>query len=617
MIGLLNLYRKVAIVLFFFVSSITRVAAHNIDSIQFKAAANTSLWSALLHFESGYFSSERSAIHDPDYFYSPQGMYNREAELMATLQAFTDDPQQQCRFPARTRYLQRYFSDITPQPCPEFDDFATVVNAQSLSLMYASGYLGNPASMYGHVFLKFNNPRQHALLDNTFNYGARFPANENPFVYIAKGIFGGYDGYFANQEYHHQTLTYNQTELRDLWEYQLNIPQQDVELILAHLWELEHVPMTYYFFKQNCAYQLARLLEAILNVDLIAPGKIWVMPYDLIMMLDRQDNRSLIHEVYFHRSRQESLYSKYAQLSFDEQTELTNLLQLSAEDAQARLLNLPQHSAKRIIDTLYDYYAYLESRHNQLTDKQSSMRTVALDTRLQLPAGKSDFIEVTKTPPHYAQDTSLLQISQRYDRQRGASITGRFRANYYDLLSVNSGRIPFSELSTFDLKATHYFNNDRTRLEELTLLRIINLNAAKTGLPEDTGYAWKVATGYQTFRLDPGLESAFYSEGFLGKSLAFNQDTAVYAALSGLLTSKNSLGGYVAVGPEVGGVMQVSPFYAVSFALQHQQFINDWSSQRTTVQLEQRFFNHKRFDMRSLIRYDQQVEYSVAISFYY
>lgn len=613
----MSYFLNITIVITCLLSSLSTFAAERHNTSLIHSLANGMMWSALLHFESRFFSSERSAIHDPDYFYSPQGMYNREAELMATLQAFTDDPQQQCRFPARARYLQRYFSDITPQRCPEFDDFATVVNAQSISLMYASGYLGNPASMYGHVFLKFNNPQQHTLLDNTFNYGARFPPNENPFVYIAKGIFGGYDGYFANQEYHHQTLTYNQTELRDLWEYQLNISQQDVELILAHLWELEHVPMTYYFFKQNCAYQLARLLEAVLHVDLIASGKIWVMPYDLIMMLDRQDNRSLIHEVYFHRSRQESLYSKYAQLSFDEQAELTTLLQLSAEDAQARLLNLPQHNAKRIIDTLYDYYAYLESRNDQLTHEQRAMRTVALDTRLQLPVGRSDFIEITKTPPHYAQDTSLLQISQRYDRQFGASITGRFRANYYDLLSVNSARIPFSELSTFDLRATHYFKNEKTRLEELTLLRIINLNAAKTGLPADTGYAWKVAAGYQRLRLDSGLEGAVYSEGFLGKSFAFNQDTAVYAALSGLLTSKNSLGGYIAVGPEVGGVMHVSPFYAVAFSLQHQSFTNDWSKQRTTAQLEQRFFNHKRFDMRSLIRYDRQVEYSIAISFYY
>lgn len=584
--------------------------------------AQSRTWSRLLHFEADLLSSPRSAISTDHFFFSAQGQTDREAELLATLEAFTLDPQQQCRFPARSRYLHQHFPHLPTVICHEFDNFLTAINAQSLSLLYASGYLGNPASMYGHVFIKFNNTQQEMLLDNTYNYGARFPADENPFVYIGKGIFGGYQGYFANQEFHHQTLIYNQTELRDLWEYKLALSQDQIEFLLAHLWELENISMSYYFFKQNCAYQLAHLLEMVLDVELLAPGKIWVMPYDIIMMLERNERQQetqspLIAGVYFHPSRQETLYSKYAQLSLIEQKYLVDSLRQTPSELQQSLLSLPEPSAKRIIDTLYDYFAYLDSKNDQLTPEHTAIRKVALSARLHLPPGKSDFTESVKKPPHQAQDTSLVQIRQHYQGDLGSSTSLRFRANYYDLLSVNSARIPFSELSTFDLTTSYYNKSGKMYLDELTLLRITNLNAANSGLPEDSAYAWKAATGYQTLHSEHASDGTFYAEGFIGKGIAFDLNMAVYAALSGRITTTNVLGGYLALGPEVGGVMQLSPEYALSISAQHQRYLNDWQVDRTVIQFEQRFFNHKKFDLRALLKYDRQVNYSMALSFYY
>jgi hypothetical protein len=81
--------------------------------------------------------------------------------------------------------------------CPKYEDYLDAFSTHSASLIFASGYLGNPASMFGHVFLKFNGESEDGLLDNTFSYGAKVPDNENKLVYITKGILGGYQGKFS------------------------------------------------------------------------------------------------------------------------------------------------------------------------------------------------------------------------------------------------------------------------------------------------------------------------------------------------------------------------------------------------------------------------------------
>jgi len=68
-------------------------------------------------------------------------------------------------------------------------------NVSSVSLVYATGYLGNPASYYGHVLLKINSDgdTQTALEDQAINFGAIIPDNEGMVSYILKGLMGGYE----------------------------------------------------------------------------------------------------------------------------------------------------------------------------------------------------------------------------------------------------------------------------------------------------------------------------------------------------------------------------------------------------------------------------------------
>lgn len=589
-------------------------SAFSFESKEDVAASDT--WLALLHYEQDASSTLVSAINSDDFFFSDSGRSDALSELDATITNFTESPSTQCQFPARAEFLQAHV-DLPIVECNDVNTFLESVNVNSLSLIYASGYLGNPASMYGHIFLKFNQQSKTALLDNTYSYGARHPDNENPLKYIVKGIFGGYEGYFANQKYHHQTLVYSESELRDLWEYRLALSTDDVTFLLKHLFELEGVGKTYYFFKQNCAYQLARLLGLVIDTQLISPGKPWVMPYDIITMLYRDNNASIVDDVIYHGSRQEKLYDHFSQLGTPLQGVVENAINQTDEIAFPEIETLREEDAKRVIETLYDYYALIEQINDGLSDSQLAKRKSLMKQRFSLPIGKANFQDTEKQAPHLAQNSTLLQVSAIDNNVLGSAVEFRFRANYYDLLSVNTARIPFSELTTFDMRVQYYTELDEFTLRELTLLRLINLNATSTGLPSDEGYAWKLATGYRPQSLTEMGNGTFYLEGFFGKAIAFSTDFALYGAASASLTSKNDFGGNVSIGPEIGGVINVTPQLAMSLSFGHQRYLNDKDIVRNVMTFEQRFLNHRNMDLRTSVRYDGTHELSASFSYYF
>jgi hypothetical protein len=158
----------------------------------------------------------------------------------------------------------------------------------SISLLYATGYLGNPASYYGHTLLKFNSSHklQSKLLDVSVNYGAIVPSGENPLSYIFKGMLGGYDGGFSHIEFYFHNHNYGELELRDIWEYELGFSNADVQLMVAHLWELMGKKNTYYFFRKNCAYRIAEILELAGDLKIIPDDRPWVFPQTIAAKLN-------------------------------------------------------------------------------------------------------------------------------------------------------------------------------------------------------------------------------------------------------------------------------------------------------------------------------------------
>ena len=223
-------------------------------------------WKKLLHINKNDNSSE---IEKKSFFLSNQNN-SAENELYATLYNFYNNKildsneSSICKYGARYKFLDRKLnlSKYIDKPiCSKRDEFMKTLNTKSISIVYSSAFINSPASQVGHTFLKIDN-KLSDIDSYSINYGARPPEKENALVYMFNGLFGGYDGTFDIVKYSKKIEEYAGSEQRDLYEYKLNLTEDEIENILLHLYEIYDTPKPYKFINKNCSYQILWLIQS-------------------------------------------------------------------------------------------------------------------------------------------------------------------------------------------------------------------------------------------------------------------------------------------------------------------------------------------------------------------
>lgn len=588
--------------------------------------ANHKTWLNLLHYEPSIFNSKLvSEITSKDFFLSPLGSTSPISELNATILALqnpeTETNSIVCRFPARVLWLTKMLPNINNHEintkCPLLEKFKNEMNAQSLSVIYASGYLGNPASMYGHLLLKVNSDDESKLLDNTFNFGAIYPRNEQSLRYITLGITGGYQARFATEAFHRHNHIYNESELRDMWEYQLELSTEEIEFVLMHYWELRSQTFTYYFFKQNCAYQIAKLLELVIDRPLMHPNKAWVMPYDIIRGINTEieGESTIITKIVKHQSRQEAFYNKFNQLSNQEQQFSENIIHNKNVLTSPSFKQLTHISQKKITETLLDYFNFINIKNGELTPTQKEIHRLLLIARFTQSVNKINWKKVNTNPPHKAQYPSLLQISPTYFSDNKNSVEFRFKANYYDLLSLEAGRMKNTSLSMFDLRIA--VDDDGISLARWDLLNIENLNASQTGLPDDDVLSWALNIGISP--INNQCENCLTTgvTGAVGKSYSLNNNLTVYSLIEGKVHAPSRDLGYLKAGIKLGSLINFSPSWTMRLDIGYHSYLHDSHESKHSINWQQRFGNAKDWDIRTDFSYDGTSKLQLSYSHYW
>lgn len=230
-------------------------------------------WQVLMHYSSPILGANLiSFVDDRGFFLSPKGKTSPQAEMEATLKhlfmSIRDEKNPiACRFPARVAWLTKILEinkQLMPNyPCTHLDNWLNKLDADGVTLVFPVSVLNSPASMFGHTFLRLDRKAKNKpdLLAWTVNYAAR-SERERGLGFAMKGLFGGYQGKFSLVPYYVRVKEYSDIESRDMWEYHLNFNQDEIRLLLLHLWELLPIYSDYFFIDENCAFQLLTFLEA-------------------------------------------------------------------------------------------------------------------------------------------------------------------------------------------------------------------------------------------------------------------------------------------------------------------------------------------------------------------
>jgi hypothetical protein len=522
-------------------------------------ASQTREWLKLLHFPSG---AERSEIENKSFFLTADGHLNPLKELQATINALsapiTDDNPNihaQCLFPARFLFVKKHnLQRALPKLiCDNYLQWLGGSPAESVSIIYADGYLGNPASFYGHILFKVNSGKNEftsELLNNSLNFGAEVPDNENPVVYILKGLSGGYQAKYTSNHFYRYNINYSEVELRDMWQYELNLSPTKKDLLIAHAWELLSSGYTYYFTNRNCAYHIAKMLELVTEKDLISPIEPFVLPITVFNRLSKAsgDTGSLIKTIKRTESRQNRFRRKHAQLNLNQQKIVEKLI--SKDEYTSRYDRLNEYEKKQLTDVMIDYYEFRLRQDDSQTELKRRKHRVLLE-RLKLSSGENPQWETTApTMPHTGQNPSLIRASMQHNSMTGNSSSIQTRPAYFDFLSTDAGHLPFSQLSMADLSLR--FTIDEIKLEKFDLLNIETLNISATDLPGDAGLAWKFRAGNERDDLtDSIVTNEYFMESAIGKAQQYG-NLAVYTMLEARWQSPNDRSEQILVSPKVG-----------------------------------------------------------------
>ncbi|HEY2509712.1 MAG TPA: DUF4105 domain-containing protein, partial [Polyangiaceae bacterium] len=227
-------------------------------------------WLRLLHYEPGSIRRWSSGIAGRAFFLSPEGDHDPDAELEATLTAFLtpvvpghEDEHPLCRFPARRAWLDEelHFQGALHAPsCPALTRYLAALDTESVAVVFAANFLKNPASAFGHTFLRLKKHRPPGLTvrSELLDYGIDFVATtdtKNPFLYAFKGITGLFPGQVHFLSFDAMAREYGNEDERDQWAYELAFTPREVRRLELHLWELSKPAFTYLFLTKNCSYE--------------------------------------------------------------------------------------------------------------------------------------------------------------------------------------------------------------------------------------------------------------------------------------------------------------------------------------------------------------------------
>jgi hypothetical protein len=359
--------------------------------------------------------------------------------------------------------------------------------------------MNNPASMFGHTLLRLdvadpNEPRN--LLAYAIDFTASTGGDAGP-VFLAKGTLGLYPGRFGLNPYYDKLALYAEWQNRDIWEYPLALSADEVELVLLHLWELDDVEIPYYFFRQNCSYQLIKLLAVARPELRMRHGfPVGVIPVDTVR--DALAEIGLAGEVRYRASPATDLRVALRALAPEERELALALADGALEPEDPRVAELPAERRGALLNAADEAirYHFAQSEIAPETARDRSYRLLRARSR----TGKIDVPAAPRpaTRPDEGHGTGLVAMAGGVEDGDGY-VELRLRPSFHGLLDPKGGYPGDSTISVLDTRVRWYPEEGRARLEELVLVDLLSK------APRDSFFApiaWGFETGART-RLFP------------------------------------------------------------------------------------------------------------------
>lgn len=523
-------------------------------------------WLDLLHF-----NGRKSEIDSADFFYAPNGHRDPKAELIATIKAFyqevdsvvvpqdfiqkiskantlldsattslpkrsvlKEDYHALCRFPARFFYLNSIlnFDSLPHLECDEFNTMRAYINPKSASLIFPSAHINSPASMFGHTFLLLNSSFDSRLLAFALNYqAAADPKVENAFIFTFKGLFGLYSGQYSLLPYYDKIKEYVDVENRDIWEFDLNLTQEEIAQMYRHIWELSDSTSAYYFFHRNCSYNILWLLEvARPNLRLRQQFAHQVNPPETLFVIQ---NAHLITKETYRPSKRSKL------LAYEKKMRLQDVIK-AKKVARGKLApqaildnnHLSLIQKQYILESSLEMSEYWYMKSKLTNENYTSIIYESASARSKLGESEAPQIPQPRSPLYANQGLRISPMYVLTQDSSGYTTQGLgldFRLTFHDISDNDIGYLKGAQIELLKVLAhtgLDSANNSYAKIHSATIFSIASFGMISKFF---TPLSYRIDTGFSRQFLQPELR--YYLAPSIGATFSITRSGYVYYLL--------------------------------------------------------------------------------------
>ncbi|MGE4314648.1 DUF4105 domain-containing protein [Acinetobacter sp.] len=441
----------------------------------------------------------QSEVSYAGYFLSNNGKVDLKQELHANIQALFQPaaPNQsvRCRFPARSQWLMQQLNISEQQlpevTCPELDDWIGQIKPYKATLIYATDFMGNPSSMFGHTLLRLDpkDQKQLNLVSYAVNYAATVTNGEG-WVFAWNGLTGQYPGEYSLMPYYRKVKEYGDLESRDLWEYELSLTPDETRFLVQHIWEMKHVSFPYYFVGDNCAYRLLGLIDLVRpQLNLKQQFKVAAIPVETIKAIEQQ---GLVKETVYRPALETQLLSQARQhgkklakvahqVAFTETVEMSKHIEFYNDFDKAKILEMAYDDLYLQLIGAKVEPGFAQPRLRQLLSMRSE---IDLQKQRQPP-------QRPKKDPTQAHDARYFSVNLGEVQGKKFVELGHRQA-YHDLMDPQGGFRTGTQLLFW--QGSIQYRDDKLKLEHFDFL---NVNSYNPITPFKTPLSWGFNLGWK------------------------------------------------------------------------------------------------------------------------
>lgn len=439
-----------------------------------------------------------------------------------------------CKFPARTKWLKEKLSiDNLPKvKCTEYNEWFKDIDPKSVSLIFPSAHINSPASMFGHTFLRIDSSYNSKLLSHAINYAAvADETKENGFIFALKGLFGGYYGKYSLLPYYDKLKEYRDTEQRDIWEYDLNLTKTEVVKMVNHIWELKDAYSDYFFFTENCSYNMLWLIEiAKPSVKLRDKFIFHVSPPETIFAFK---DENLIKDIHYRPSKRKKLLA-YENLLEDKFTSIIESLSKGELSVDVILQNktIDNNTKQKIFETSVELCEYYYIQRVITKDKFIEVSYNLSKTRSLLGKGDKLVVDIALDPISSHRQLKV-SLGHQFSKNKDMATIG-VRPTYHDITNNDNGLLKGTQIEFLN---TEFIYNYTDNLYDINYFKLLTISSITPKSKFFNPLSWRTSFLFNRDSLDENLN--FNSSIGTGLSWSLKNKHYVYIFVDGYIMNTN------------------------------------------------------------------------------